>query len=74
MIHHHGGGIGDLQDVCSVDHEPEQNDMVQEESLAGAGEDGTRPGESDVTVESDSMSETDYDMGSGSERGDNGFF
>jgi hypothetical protein len=72
MIRHQGGGIGHLQDVrvSSVDHE--HNDMVQEDS--GAVEDGTRPGprgESNVAVESDSSeSETDYDMGSGSERGD----
>jgi hypothetical protein len=66
MIRHHGGGIGHLQDVRSVDHE--QNDMVPEDSAA---EDDTRPrGESNVAVESDSESETDCDMGSGSERDD----
>jgi hypothetical protein len=70
MMRHHGGGIGHFQDVRSVDRE--QDEMVQEES--GAGGDGTRPrGDSDVAVESDSMSETDYDTGSGSERGDDGF-
>ena len=72
MIRHHGGGIGHLQDVRSVDHEPEQNDMVQEDS--GTVEDGTRlRGESNVAVESESESETDYDMSSGSERGDDDF-
>ena len=71
MIRHHGGGIGHLRDVYSVDHEPE-NDMVQEGS--GPAEDSTRPrGESNVTVEYDSESETDSDMGSGSERGDDDF-
>ena len=69
LICHHRGGIGHLQDVRSVDHE--QNDMVQDESAA---EDDTRPrGEINVAVESDSELETDYDMGSGSERGDNDF-
>ena len=59
MIRHHGGGIGHLQDFCSVDHE--QNGMVQEDSRAA--EDGTRPsGESNVTVDSDSELETDYDI------------
>ena len=69
MMRHHGGGIGHLQDVYCVDHE--QNDMVQED--LGAAEDGTRPtgrGESNVTIEHVSESEGDYDMGSGSERGD----
>ena len=69
MICHHGGGIGHLQDVHSVDHE--QNDMVQDNSAA---EGDTRcRGESNVGVESESESETNYDMGSvsGSERGDN---
>jgi hypothetical protein len=70
MIRHYGGGVGHLQDVYSVDHE--QNDMVQEEP--GDAEDGIRPrGESNVAVESDCELETDYDMGSGSERGDNDF-
>ena len=69
MIRHHGGGIGHLQDVRSVDHE--QNDMIQEYS---ATEDDTRTrGGSRVAVESDSEPETDYDMGSGSERGDDDF-
>jgi hypothetical protein len=66
LVRHHGGGIGHLQDVRSIDHG--QNDMVQEDS--GAVEDGIKAqGESNVAVESDSDSETDYDMGSGSERG-----
>jgi hypothetical protein len=70
MIRHHGGGIGHLQDVrvSSADHE--HNGMEQEDS--GTVEDGTRPGrrgEINIAVESDS-SESDYDMGSGSERGD----
>jgi hypothetical protein len=66
MIRHHGGGIGHLQDFCSIDHE--QNGMVQEDSWAE--EDDTRPrSESDVVVESDSESEMD----SGSERGENDF-
>ena len=69
MIRYYGGGIGHLQDVYSVDHE--QNDMVQEdlEDVEDV-EDGIRPrGKSNVTIESDSLSEsgTDYDMGSGSE-------
>ena len=68
MIRHYGGGIGHLQDVRSVD--PEQNDMVQDDSAA---EDDTRPrGESNVAVESDSELEND-DMGSGSERSANDF-
>ena len=68
MIRHLGGGIGHLQDFCCVDHE--QNGMVQEDSRAA--EDGTRPsGESNVAVDSDSELETDYDMDSGSERGNN---
>ena len=66
MIRHHGGGIGHLQDFCSVDDE--QNGMVQEDSCAA--EDGTRS-ENNVAVESDSESETDCDMDSGSERGEN---
>jgi len=70
MMRHHGGGIGHLQDVCAVDHDQNDSDMVQEDS--GAAEDGTRPrGESNVAVESDSELETDYDMDSGSERGEN---
>ena len=70
MIRHHGGGIGHLQDFCSVDHE--QNGMVQENSWAVG--DGTRPrGESNVAVDSDSELETDYDMGSGSEMSDNDY-
>jgi hypothetical protein len=68
MIRHHGGGIGHLQDFCSVDDE--QNGMVQEDSWAA--EDGTMSrSEINVAVESDSESETDYDMDSGSERGEN---
>ena len=47
MICHYGGGIGHLQDVCSVGHE--QNDMVQDDSAA---EDDTKPrSESNVAVE-----------------------
>ena len=70
MICHHGGGIGHLQDFCSVDHK--QNCMVQENSWAVG--DGTRPrGESNVAVDSDSESETDYNMGSGSEMSDNDY-
>jgi hypothetical protein len=77
MIRHYGGGIGHLHDVCSVDHE--QNGMVQDSQDSedsGAAEDGSRAGGENnvaaVTVGSDSASEseTDYDMGSGSERGD----
>jgi hypothetical protein len=74
MIRHYGGGIGHLQDVCFVDQE--ENDMVQDSEDSGAAEDGTRPvGGNNVAVESDSESETDYDMpvGSGSERGDDDF-
>ena len=78
MIRHHGGGIGHLQGVrvCSVDHDQNDTDMVQEDS--GAAEDDTRPrgdSESNVAVESDTASETDYDMGSGSdsERSDDDF-
>jgi hypothetical protein len=68
MIRHHGGGIGHLQDFCSVDHE--KNVMAQLDSWAA--EDGIRPGdESNVAVESDSESETDYGTSSGSERSDN---
>ena len=67
MIRHHGGGVGHSQDVRSIDHE--KNDMVQEDS--GIVEDGIRP--RGVAVESDSESETDYDMGSGSERCDDDF-
>jgi hypothetical protein len=67
MIRHRGGGIGHLQDVCSIDHDSEQNDM--------AAEDSTRPrGDSNVTVEFDSESEIDDDMGSGSEQGDDDVF
>jgi hypothetical protein len=76
MIRHHGGGIGNLQDLSSaVDHE--QNGMVQEDSESGAAEDGARPkGESNVAVESisDSDPETDYDVSSGSERRDSDDF
>ena len=70
MIRHHGGGIGHLQDFCSVDHK--QNGMVQENSWAVG--DGMRPrGESNVADDSDSELETDYDMGSGSEMSDNDY-
>ena len=71
MIRHHGGGIGHLQDFCSVDHEQNHDGMVQSDSWAA--EDGTRSrSESNVAVESqDSESETDYDMDSGSGRGEN---
>lgn len=66
MMRHHGGGIGHLQDFCSVDDE--QNGMVEDSRAA---EDGTRPrGDSNVAVDSDKESETDFDTGSGSERGD----
>ena len=68
MVRHHGGGIGHLQDFCSVDDE--QNGMVQEDS-SGAEDDTRFRNESNVTVESDSESETDYDMDFGSERGGN---
>jgi hypothetical protein len=76
LIRHHGlgGGIGNLQDFCSaVDHE--QNDMLEKDSESGAVEDDTRPkGESNVAVESHSDLETDYDVGSGSERCDSDDF
>jgi len=74
MIRHHGGGIGNLQDLSSaVDHE--KNGMLQDDSKSGAVEDGARPkGESNVAVESISYPETDYDVSSGSERRDSDDF
>jgi hypothetical protein len=68
MMRHHGGGVGHLQDFCAVDDE--QNDMVQEDSWAAEDVTGFRS-EDNVAVESDSESETDDDMGYGSERGEN---
>ena len=66
MIRHRGGGIGHLKDFCSVDDE--QNGLVQVDSQAAEGGSWAR-GQSNIIVDSDNESETDYDADYGSESG-----
>jgi len=56
-----------LKDFCSVDDE--QNGVVQVDSQAAEGGSWAR-GESNVVVDSDNESGTDYDADYGSESGD----